>query len=57
MTVELTKQEWVDILNVLEHGIKSLGRQAFIPGGLLMKKIEEQISISELSTTNDNSDN
>lgn len=43
MNVTLTKEQWADVMALLEKGICSIGFPAFEPGAKLMSEIKQQL--------------
>lgn len=45
-SITLTEKEVIDVVTLLELGVKSLNWEAFVPGGILINKIREQVNAS-----------
>ncbi len=47
ITIELTQQQWKDVLALMERGVISIGYPAFASGGELIRQVGEQAGLLE----------
>ncbi len=49
--VELTQQQWKDVLALMERGVISIGYPAFVSGAEIMKQVGEQAGLLPKANT------